>query len=240
VAALQQVDEGSHGEGEAEAGEADGERQQDAGGDVAALVVALQSQQHRDAAEDRADEADLERPEEILPGRAEEEQHDGREQRRPGAGAASHIGEHQHSGRHQEGGQDDEFGARRAHAEEMQQQLEDDDRQDHDVLVVRQQERVGGEGAPVHQEGPAVLEEGELGAERQQQRGRGGESCPQQDRGDGQGRGAARAVYGRTRPPLNCTKAFQDGLGCIAAPASKRPTESQKSQDSGRSFQENQ
>ena len=107
------------------------------------------------------------------------------------------------------------------------------------MLVVRQQERVGREVAPVDQEGPAVLEEGQPGAERQQQRRGSGESEAQQDRRDEE-RVSARNVYGRSRPPVNLTNAFQALFGRMSAPASKRPTESQKLQDSGRSFQENQ
>ena len=78
AAALEDVDRHPQREGDPEAGEADRQRERDAGEDVAAAVAAFEREQHRDAEEDRADEADLEGPEQDLPGGAEEEQ-----QRRP-------------------------------------------------------------------------------------------------------------------------------------------------------------
>jgi len=47
-------------------------------------------------------------------------------------------------------------------------------------------------------------------------------------------------TYGRARPPVSPMKARQDGFGWNPGPAWKKPTESQKVQESGRSFQENQ
>lgn len=55
------------------------------------------------------------------------------------------------------------------------------------------------------------------------------------------GYAAAVAVdYGRGRPCVIWTNARQAGFGLKPLPALKKPTESQKAQDSGRSFQENQ
>ena len=93
AATLQHVDRAGHGEGDPEAGEGDRDRQEAAGGEVPALVVVLEREQHRQPEQGRADEADLERPEQVLPGGSEEEQQDRREQRRPGPEAAAHVEE---------------------------------------------------------------------------------------------------------------------------------------------------
>src|SRR5680860_1474635 len=93
AALLEDIDRGRGGERDRDTGEAEGEQQEGTGGDIAAAVAAFERQQHRKPEQDRAGEADLKRPEQDLPGGAEEEQQQRREEGKPIAHPASHVDE---------------------------------------------------------------------------------------------------------------------------------------------------
>ncbi len=187
TAAQEDVDSRRGGKGDAEAGEAEGDRQQQAGDAVAATVFALQHQHHPQPRQDRADEADLERPQQHLPGGPDEEQQSRRHRRRPRPEATADVDEEQVGGRRQHQDQEHVFRQRRGHPEDRQQQLLDRHRDQDDVLVVRFEEGVDGELAPVHEEGPGVLVEGEPGGQDQQEDARGHQGQRQRDQGRARG-----------------------------------------------------
>jgi hypothetical protein len=65
-------------------------------------IVAVERQQRPDPCRDRARERDLERPQQIAPGRAQKQDQDAAEERRPISHAAAHKDEQQHGAEQEE------------------------------------------------------------------------------------------------------------------------------------------
>ena len=118
------------------------DRQQHRRGDVPAAILAVERQQRPDAGRERAEEADLERPQDVRPGGAEEQHRRRRGEREHVADAAPRIREQQHHDAAVEREAGDPVGHVGVDADRREERLEDEHRREREVLVVGQEQRV--------------------------------------------------------------------------------------------------
>ncbi len=156
--------------------------------ELAAAVAAVERQKRPNAGRQRDQPRDLERPDDVLPARAEEQQERGGAQRKQAAHAPLRIDEHER--------REAEMGGRHQHPPGCvvvepgcrEQQLVDRDGDQREVLVVRLQERVEVVSAAL--EHPRPLVEPERGPARlvEEERRRHGEQRAERDPGQGRRR----------------------------------------------------
>ncbi len=156
---VEQLDEHADEHRDAEAGAADRDDDCERSGSVAEAVVALEQHPRRETAGDREHVVDLKRPQEVFPGRAEEQDQRGREQR--GNPRLAFRDEHEDERRAAQV-QRDQHEAENGvviQTDDVEEHLVDGHREHRHVTVVREQQRVYAAAIVVDYVVPVVEEE---------------------------------------------------------------------------------
>ena len=159
VPAEGELDRGRRDERDPQVEEEQRGEQQSHGGEVADAIVPLEHEQGGDPARDAAEEGHLEREEEVVPGRAEEENGQDRRQCEPLADAPADVDE-----QHPDAGEEEQDGHHlerhgRLHAEDADERLVDQDRDGEQLLDEGVQDGAHAPRTAVEQEGPLVSPE---------------------------------------------------------------------------------